>query len=95
MKANPSDCPTCAAVAHGGRIRLNEETALLLEALLVGARRQSVRVRRRTIDSGEEEAQREADEQLGLIKLTLEEIHRTQVEKGWPSLGQLQRSHPA
>jgi hypothetical protein len=101
MTASPFEirCPACghsfAPSAGGGRIRLTEETAMLMEALLVGARRQGVRARRRTIDSHDEAGQRETDRQLGLIKMTLEEIHRTQTEKGWPSLGQLQRSHPA
>lgn len=83
MTASPSDCPVCASVAQGGRIRLTEEQAMLLEALLATSRRQVLRGRRKAIDGSDVSARREADKSLRLIDLMLEEIGATQVEKGW------------
>lgn len=85
------ECPVCVAIAAGGRIRLTEESAQLLEALLRTARRASVRDRRAAINSDDSPRRTEAERALRLIDSSIEEIERTQSEKGWHGVdGQLQ-----
>lgn len=91
--ASPSEnCPVCAAVASGGRIRLTEGSAQLLIAVLRDARRKALRERRRSLDAEDAARVETANGQLKLVDHTIEEIERTQIEKGWPTLGQLQRA---
>lgn len=94
--ASPSEsCPVCAAVASGGRIRLTEPTAQLLIAVLRDARRKALRERRVSLSPALHPSfLATANEQLKLIDSVMEEVERTQTEKGWPTLGQLQRPHP-
>jgi hypothetical protein len=90
---SPSDCPVCAAVASGGRVRVTEESAQLLFAVLRDMRRRGVRERRSALTASDDSFVSEANHQLKLIDWLMEEIERTQVEKGWPTHGQLQRSN--
>jgi len=88
--ASPSDCPRCAAVAKGSRVRLTEESAQLLEALLRSQRRISVRERRRAINRDDATARAEAERQLKLIDFVIEEVESAQFENEWHSVsGQL------
>lgn len=87
-------CSTCLAVAAGGRIRLTADTAALLEGL-VHLERKGVTVSRRLamIDHNVE-AVTLFEAELKLYDSLLDEIHRTQAEKGWASRVELLRSHP-
>lgn len=88
--ANPSECPRCAAVAKGSRVRLTEESAQLLEALLRNQRRKSLRERRTAINRDDPAARSEAERQLKLIDFVIEEVEDAQYENGWHSInGQL------
>jgi hypothetical protein len=87
-----TDCPVCASVASGGRIRLTEDSAALLVALLKTARRESMIVRRVALDNDDPSMSHEASMAVRLMDSTIDEIERTQTEKGWQtSHGQFQR----
>ena len=83
-------CPVCQGVAAGGRIRMTDEGADLLEELLVDERRRAVGNRRLAKDAGEPAEIH--NHRIRLAEQLLGEVHRTQDEMGW-SDGQLQRSH--
>lgn len=83
-------CPTCLGVSRGGRIRLTEETADLLDLLLRDKRNEQLQFRRVAIDGGVDP--KPYNDRLATVDLALEEVQRTRVEMGW-SHGQLQRSH--
>lgn len=89
-----ADCNICSAVAAGGRIRITEDDADLLEEILAERRKSTLIKRRTLIDEGDTAGL------VGLANLTLrqidrlsEEILRTRIERGWHTSHEPERPH--
>jgi hypothetical protein len=78
-----TDCPTCLAVARGGRIRVTEEGADLSVTAYHLLRGVLLRSRRAALDSDDPGLASEVNLQIRQVDVLLEELARTQIEKGW------------
>lgn len=86
-----ADCPVCLSVAAGGRIRLTDEGAAVVEVLLRSALSETLKNRRIAINAGADASVHR--ERAKLLQRTLEEIERTQIQMGWLG-GEPQRANP-
>jgi hypothetical protein len=93
--ATGTSCPACTAVATGGRIRINEDDADLLDELLAQKRHELLVLRRSSIDNGEASAVGVTNLVIRQIDRIGEEIARTRTEKGWLTSHEPERSHPS
>lgn len=81
--AMAAECPTCAGVSKGGRIRVTELGAANLSLGLQLQRQHWLQLRRGAIELGMPESTKLADEHLKAIDLAVEELKRTSAEMGW------------
>jgi hypothetical protein len=81
--ATGTNCPACTAVATGGRIRINEDDADLLEEMLHDRRQAQLIVRRAAIDDPMPGVVALANGVIRQIDRISAEIERTREEKGW------------
>lgn len=84
------DCPTCHAVAAGGRIRMTDEGAEILELLLRDY--EQLQLQNRKLAKGVGGPVDGYNRRIEVTRQLLGEVERTQSEMGWLD-GQPQRTH--